>query len=144
MNRRAFHRIVAVVALLFSLPLPSTFADTPTVDCTTNLNAYTTALSLYSNSAKSSGSNFKELSRLFQQAQQERASCLKAINQNYKDQLQQIRDKYASLLISANKKTASTLKTQLSSEISAATLSRDETIKNLPELPKLPTKEKKK
>ena len=137
-------KALAIAVTLTLAPIQSSFADTPTTDCSTSFNTYVAALNTYSAATKPTGADFKELSQRFQEAQQERATCLKEINQTFKDQLQQIRDKYASLLTAANKKTASTLRTQLASEISAATLNRDEIIKNLPALPKLPERVKKK
>ena len=148
MNLRAraerFAKSLAISLALILAPIQASFADTPTTDCSTSFNSYVAALNTYSAATKPTGADFKELSQRFQEAQQERATCLREVNQSFKDQLQQIRDKYASLLAAANKKTASTLRTQLASEISSATLNRDEFIKNLPALPKLPERVKKK
>lgn len=137
-------KALAIAVTLTLAPIQSSFADVPTQDCSTKFNSYVAALNAYSSATKPTGADFKELTKRFQEAQQERATCLREVNQSFKDQLQQIRDKYASLLAAANKKTASTLRTQLASEISSATLNRDEFIKNLPALPKLPERAKKK
>lgn len=136
--------LVTLVTLIGIGDMSAATAESTAINCTTSFNAYSNALSAYNTNAKPSGSDFKQLSDLFKAAQQERSECLKEINQSFKDQLQQIRDKYAAQLSSANKKVAATLRTQLASEISAATLNRDEIIKNLPALPRLPAKAKKK
>ena len=129
--------ILTALALV-AFPQVSSYADTPAPECSTDFNTYQTARNNYLALPKPKNADYKELSTLAQKAQKERANCLKDINAAFNSQLQGIRSKYAALMKDSNKKLAATLRTQRDSEVADATLTRDNTVKNLPEIPMLP------
>jgi hypothetical protein len=123
---------------LVAFPQQSTFADTSTPECSTELNSYLLARANYLALSKPKSTDYKELAALSQKAEKERASCLRDINASFNSQLQGIRAKYAAMIKNGDKKTVASLRTQRDSEVADATLTRDNTIKNLPEIPSLP------
>ena len=136
--------LMAISALLLcALPQQSSFADSPSIDCASNLNSYLAARNAYVAANKPSGKDFKDLTALFQNAQKERAACLKAINTTFNEQLQSIKDKYGAMSAASKKKAGAAIRTQRDSEIATATLNRDVAIKSLPSIPDLPPRGKK-
>lgn len=123
---------------LVAMPQSSSHAETPVAECSTDLNSYQSARNNYLALPRPKASDYRELATLAQKAQKERANCLKEINVAFNSQLQGIRAKYAAMIKNGDKKTVASLRTQRDSEVADATLTRDNTIKNLPEIPSLP------
>ena len=137
--------LLVASALAISLP-SSSFADSSVAQCSSDLNSYLASRTSYLALPKPTASDYKILSALFVNAKNERAACLKEINSSYNSQLQEIRAKYALLFKNSDKNLIASLKTQRDSELAEATLTRDNAMKNLPEiftLPPAPTKTKK-
>lgn len=105
--------------------------------CRIEAGAYMERFSSYQGSIRQSPRAFKELADFYKEAIRERNECLRSINMKFKDDLRAIKSKYEAL--KGDRSASRALReTQRMSEISAATLARDESIRNLPVLPLLP------
>jgi hypothetical protein len=115
--------------------MPASSAD----DSCINFGAsYQTALITYLNSSTKTISDYKELEQLKKTADKLRSQCVKMINDDFKLALRTINQKYATISGSNSRKLNS--KTLKANEIVAATILRDEQIRQVMALPNLPEK----
>lgn len=124
-------------ALLLSLAfqIPGAKANVFCDDFGTN---YQQAVATYLTSTNKTVSQYKELVELKKAADRLRESCIKSINEVFKNSLREINQKYSNPTGSKGQKLSA--KTQKANEIAAATLQRDESMRSLVILPALPDK----
>lgn len=106
-------------------------------ECGVEVGAYLDLTSQYQGLTRRTPKDFRELAGAYKEALRERNECLRSINMKFKEDLRAIKIKYDAL--KNDRSTSRALReTQRLAEISTATLSRDEAIRNLPLLPVLP------
>jgi len=106
-------------------------------ECGKEVGVYLDLASQYQESNQRTPKDFRELAGAYKEALRERKECLRSINMKFKEDLRTIKIKYDAL--KNDRSTSRALReTQRLAEISTATLSRDEAIRNLPLLPVLP------
>ena len=122
------------LSLLITM-MPAASAD----DSCVNFGAsYQTALTTYLNSSTKTISDYKVLEQLRKTADSSRSQCIKIINDDFKLALRTINQKYATISGSSSQKLNS--KTLKANEIAAATILRDEKMRQVVALPNLPEK----
>ena len=136
-------RFLATAFLVLQLSTTATYADDRPAEelaqCGIQVDNYLDRVSAYQASPRRSPKEFRELAGAYKDALRERNECLRSINMKFKDDLRAIKSKYDAL--KGDRSTSRALReTQRLAEISTATLSRDEAIRNLPLLPALPEK----
>lgn len=115
--------------------MPASIADDSCINFGTS---YQTALTVYLNGSNKTLSRYKELEQLKKAADRLRSQCVKMINDDFKVALRTINQKYATISgTNAQKLNAKTLK---ANEIAAATILRDDQMRQLVLLPDLPEK----
>ena len=114
------------------------FADTPLSSCQVEYAKYLELRNAYLSNPKPNGSAYKDLGQAFKQAENERARCMQVINKQFRDELEAIKKKYQSANKGKGKNSKALDRTQQSTEISNATLKRDEQIRQLATVPSLP------
>lgn len=122
------------LSLLITM-MPASSAD----DSCINFGAsYQIKLTTYLNSSTKTISDYKELEQLKKTADRLRSQCIKIINDDFKVALRTINQKYATTSGSNSQKLNS--KTLKANEIAAATILRDERMRQVMTLPTLPEK----
>ncbi|MFZ9250504.1 MAG: hypothetical protein ACO23J_05930 [Candidatus Nanopelagicaceae bacterium] len=134
---------LTIAVLVLQLSTTATYADDRSAEelaqCGIQVGKYLDRVSAYQASPRRSPKEFRELAGAYKDALRERNECLRSINMKFKDDLRAIKSKYDAL--KDDRSTSRALReTQRLAEISTATLSRDEAIRNLPLLPALPEK----
>lgn len=126
--------LTTCLSLLITM-MPASSAD----DSCINFGAsYQIKLTTYLNSSTKTISDYKELEQLKKTADRLRLQCIKIINDDFKVALRTINQKYATTSGSNSQKLNSmTLK---ANEIAAATILRDERMRQVMTLPTLPEK----
>ena len=138
---RNFNRALAIALFSFAIILCNTtnvFAETTLNSCQVSYSNYVDLRNNYLANLKPSGADYKELTQAFKRAESERARCLQIINKQYRDELEAIKNRYQGANKSKGKNSKVQDKTQQSTEISNATIKRDEAIKQLAQVPNLP------
>lgn len=126
--------LTTCLSLLITM-MPASSAD----DSCINFGAsYQIKLTTYLNSSTKTISDYKELEQLKKTADRLRSQCIKIINDDFKVALRTINQKYATTSGSNSKKLNS--KTLKANEIAAATILRDERMRQVMTLPTLPEK----
>ena len=136
-------RFLATAVLVLQISTTVTYADDKAAgelaQCGLQVGNYIDRVSGYQASPRRSPKEFRELAGAYKDALRERNECLRSINMKFKDDLRAIKSKYDAL--KGDRSTSRALReTQRLAEISTATLSRAEAIRNLPLLPALPEK----
>ena len=125
------------VSLLIAM-MPASIADD---SCMNFGSSYQAALTAYLNGSTKTLSSYKELEQLKKAADRVRSQCVKMINDDFKVALRTINQKYATITgTNAQKLNSKTLK---ANEIAAATILRDDQMRQLvllPDLPERPSK----
>ena len=122
------------LSLLITM-MPASSAD----DSCINFGAsYQIKLTTYLNSSTKTISDYKELEQLKKTADRLRSQCIKIINDDFKVALRTINQKFATTSGSNSQKLNS--KTLKANEIAAATILRDERMRQVMTLPTLPEK----
>jgi hypothetical protein len=132
---------LAIAVLLVQLSTTAARADDrfreDLAQCGVEVGNYLDLVATYQASPRRSPKEFRELAGAYKEALRERNECLRSINMKFKEDLRAIKSKYDSL--KGDRSTSKALReTQRLADISNATLSRDEAIRNLPILPALP------
>lgn len=126
--------LTTCLSLLITM-MPASSAD----DSCINFDAsYQIKLTTYLNSSTKTISDYKELEQLKKTADRLRSQCIKIINDDFKVALRTINQKYATTSGSNSQKLNS--KTLKANEIAAATILRDERMRQVMTLPTLPEK----
>jgi phytoene dehydrogenase-like protein len=107
------------------------------ISCVDQLRVYLDLSTTYQSLQRKSPRAYKSLANAYRDAMRERAQCVKEINFKFKSDLQGIKSKYDGLKGDRSSNRA-VRETQRMSEISAATLARDEAIRSLPLIAALP------
>ena len=115
----------------------NTSPTNPQHSCTAQLQTYLDLSSTYQSLQRKSPRAHKALANAYRDAIRERAQCVKEINFKFKSDLQGIKSKYDGLKGDRSTNRA-VRETQRMSEISSATLARDEAIRSLPLIAALP------
>ena len=126
--------LTTCLSLLITM-MPASSAD----DSCINFGAsYQIKLTTYLNSSTKTISDYKELEQLKKTADRLRSQCIKIINDDFKVALRTINQKFATTSGSNSQKLNS--KTLKANEIAAATILRDERMRQVMTLPTLPEK----
>jgi len=129
-----------IIAFLLSFALSIGFAPTSiaTDSCELAGVAYVDALKSYQMNSNPTNDQYKVLSSLKKVADAQVRDCIKIINQDFKNNLKAINDKFPSGSKSKDAKLSQS--TNKNSQIAAAIVLRDARIKEINSLPELPAK----
>ena len=143
MNSR-LRAIALLVTAVWTVPLiqvqgAAATDESTTASCSAASQEYQQMLGVYEASPRKDGKSYRLLVEAFKNANRERKNCMQAINAEFKSDLQAIKTRFEQAKANSNLR-REVRETQRRSEISAASLKRDEAIRTLPLIPELPAR----